>query len=162
MILISLSFFSCSITPEYKNIGDVIVLENCEITIDKAELLDSIEYITPQDGYVFISIKFNYKNISDKTLEYESLPVIDLQTSNGSSYTVNYEASNVYALIEQVDYSIMTAALETDTVRNDAEVYEVPTEDIENKEIVIKINDTNTYIKLEDLVQSGDETQQSQ
>lgn len=162
IILLSLTFFACSITPEYKNIGDVITLENCEITIDKVELLDSMEYVTPQDGYVFIAIKFNYKNITDATLEYTSLPIIDLQTSDGTSYTINYDASNVYALIQQVDYSIMQSSLEADAVRNDAEVYEVPQEDITSQEIVIKIDDTNNYIKLENLDQSDDETQESE
>jgi hypothetical protein len=161
-VFASFYFLACSITPEYKNIGDVITLENCEITIDKVELLDSIEYVTPQDGNVFIAIKFNYKNIGDETLEYKSLPIIDIQTSEGTSYTINYDASNVYALIEQVDYSIMTTALEADAVRDDAEVYEVSQEDVTNKEIVIKIDDTNNYIKLEDLAQSSEETQQNQ
>jgi hypothetical protein len=56
----------------------------------------------------------------------------------------------------------MQSSLEADAVRNDAEVYEVPQEDITSQEIVIKIDDTNNYIKLENLDQSDDETQESE
>jgi len=153
-LLISVSFFSCGAKKEYKNIGDVIKLSDCEITIEKVEKYDSVEYIEPKEGNTFIAIKFKYKNISEETLEYQSLPIIDLLTEEGESYTINYDASNVYALLQGVDYSIMTDALESEAERNDAEVYEIPADDIGSKEIVIKVDNTNYYIKVENLNES--------
>jgi hypothetical protein len=70
-------------------------------------------------------------------------------TSDKSSYSVNYDASNVYAIIEGVDYSIMTDPLESNAVREDCEVYEVPMSDLGSKEIVIKLNNTGNYIKVD-------------
>ncbi|NMC57395.1 MAG: hypothetical protein GYA50_09270, partial [Eubacteriaceae bacterium] len=66
-----------------------------------------------------------------------------------TSYSINYDASNVYALLNGVDYSIMTTSLEAGAVRNDAEVYEVPKSDLTGKEFLIKIDNTNTYIKVD-------------
>jgi hypothetical protein len=148
-IIISMSFFSCSIGKEYKNVGDVTKLKNCEITVEKIEKYSYMEYVTPQDGNVFVAIKFNYKNTTDASLEYKSLPIIALMTSDKSSYSVNYDASNVYAIIEGVDYSIMTDPLESNAVREDCEVYEVPMSDLGSKEIVIKLNNTGNYIKVD-------------
>jgi len=149
IILISMSLFSCSMGKQYKNIGDAIQLKNTEITIEKIEQYDTMEYVSPTDGYVFIAVKFNYKNITSSALEYKSLPIIAFMASDKTSYSVNYDASNVYALLNGVDYSIMTTSLDAGAARADAEVYEVPKNDLTGKEFLIKIDNTNTYIKVD-------------
>ncbi|NMC57732.1 MAG: hypothetical protein GYA50_10980, partial [Eubacteriaceae bacterium] len=74
ILLISMSLFSCSMGKQYKNIGDVIQLKNTAITVEKVELYDTMEYVSPTDGFAFIAIKFNYKNTTSSTLEYKGLP----------------------------------------------------------------------------------------
>lgn len=149
IILISMSLFSCSAGKQYKNIGDVIQLKSCEITVEKIEQFDTMEYITPAEGNVFIAIKFNYKNITSSSMEYKSLPIITLMASDKTTYKVNYDASYVYALINGVDYAVMQDALDSNATRNDAEVYEVPASDLTGKELMIKIDSTSNYIKVD-------------
>ena len=149
IILISMTLFSCNLAKQYKNLGDTIKLKNCEITVERVEQFDIMEYISPEEGNVFIAIKFNYKNITTASLEYKSMPIITLMTSDKKTYKVNYEASYIYALLNGVDYSAMTDALDASQIRQDAEVYEVSASDLASKELLIKIDNTNTYIKVD-------------
>ena len=170
IIILSAALMSCNVGKEYKNTGEVIQLENCEITIQEIKQYKTMEYVSPAEGNVFIGIKFNYKNISETELESTSLPVINLQTGEGTSYKVNYDASLVYSIIQSVDYSIMKDPLEAQASRDDCEVYEVAKTDLENteKEIVIKIDKTNYYVKVDftqnntdqNTTQTTDQTQQ--
>ncbi len=149
-VLVAAIFLSCSTSTEYINQGDVVAGKHYELIVDKVEVMDSVQFIDPAEGNVFVAVKFHYKNIMEQTVEYKELPTITLTSSEGEkTYKVNYEASNIYAIVEDVDYSKMTEPLEAGQTRMDAEVYEVPKADVAAGGLEVKINKTKKAVKVE-------------
>lgn len=143
---------------EYINQGDVVEGKHYELVIDKIEVTDAVQFINPAEGNVFVAVKFHYKNITEESVEYKELPTITLASSeNEKEYKINYDASNIYAIIEDVDYSIMTEPLEAEQTRMDVEVYEVPRADVEAGMLEVRVDNTKKAVKVE--LATGEEEQ---
>lgn len=145
-------FFGCSAKTEYIKAGDTITGKHYELVIDKVEVMETVQFIDPAKGNVFVAIKFHYKNITKESMEYKGLPTVAL-VSKDKTYKINYEASNIYAIMEDVDYSTMTESLDAGQTRADAEVYEVPKADAEQGILEVKVDKTNKAVKVENSAQ---------
>ncbi|MGI6350051.1 MAG: hypothetical protein GX245_06100 [Eubacteriaceae bacterium] len=158
VLMVTVAFFGCSTSMEYINQGDVVEGKHYELVIDKIEVTDAVQFINPAEGNVFVAVKFHYKNITEESVEYKELPTITLASSeNEKEYKINYDASNIYAIIEDVDYSIMTEPLEAEQTRMDAEVYEVSRADVEAGMLEVRIDNTKKAVKVE--LATGEEEQ---
>jgi flagellar basal body-associated protein FliL len=82
------------------NIGDTVETNTFEITILSVEVKDYVGYTSsgssPRDGGLYVAVKFEYKNTSDKPIDMYSLPSIKLQDSKGTNYSSDYVASLYY------------------------------------------------------------------
>lgn len=132
------------------SIEETISLEQYDFVMDEIVFLDSVEYIEPEAGKVYLAVRFHYTNTTEETQKYTTMPQVQLTDEDGNEYEIDYEAANIYALSNGIDFNLMQDALEPNAVRYDAEVYLVPVADVD-KELVVSVLQTSYYYSLSDV-----------
>ena len=93
-------------------IKDTVTTDKFEITILNVEKRTFVggEYFktSPSSGGVYVAVKWEYKNITDKPIKSYSSPKISLQDSNGVKYSQDYSASSYYATEINKDRKIIS------------------------------------------------------
>ena len=93
-------------------IGDMIKTEKFEIKILSVEERKEVgeKYVSskPADGGIYVAVKFEYKNISDKPIGMFSFPKIVLQDSNKNKYNQDLSATTYYATEIQPDRKVLS------------------------------------------------------
>lgn len=113
--------------PVFK-MGDVIKTDKFEITVTSIEEKSQVggEYLkkSPSQGGTYITVQYQYKNISDKPVGTFSKPSINLTDKNGTKYKADIDASSTFATEINPDSKIVSDLNPGITVK-DAEVFEI-------------------------------------
>lgn len=89
-----------SAAPSLK-VGDIFKTEKYEMQVAQAatrqSVGDSMFGSTASDGAIYVTVEFNYKNISQKPISSFSKPEIKLKAPDGTTYEPDIEASSSFA-----------------------------------------------------------------
>jgi len=118
--------------PETKyKVGDIIKTDKLEITVTKAEerasVGDTYFVKSPSQGGTFVTVQYNYKNVSGTPIGSFSQPRVQLVDSKGTKYDSDIGASGNFATELKIDTKILSDLNPGITVNN-AEVFEISKE----------------------------------
>lgn len=109
-------------------VGDVIKTDNFEITVTSIEEKSKVgsEYFqkSPSDGGTYVTVQWQYKNITDKPIGAFSFPNLSLLDRNEIKYTSDIEASGYFATEVEIDEKVLSD-LNPDITVKGANVFEV-------------------------------------
>ena len=153
-------FASCGQQAEENlQLGESVSLNSYDFVMDELVFLNNIEHIQPPEGKTFLAMRFHYTNTTEETQKYTTMPMVQLLDEDGKEeYKIDYEASNIYAIMNGIDFNIMKDSLEAGEVREDAEVYVVDIADV-GKDLVVQIVKTNYYYDLKNVQMPADGAQ---
>lgn len=134
------------------NIGDLITTEKFEITIlsveKRKQVGSSFFSSTPAEGGLYITVQWQYKNISSEPIGTFSVPYIRLIDENETRYSSDIGASGNFATELDLDRKILSDLNPGITVQ-DADVFEISEELYESGEWKIFINaDDDIYVSI--------------
>jgi hypothetical protein len=113
--------------PVFK-VGDVIKTDKFEIIINAVKEKSQVggEYLkkSPSQGGTYLTVQYQYKNISDKPVGTFSKPSINLTDKSGTKYKSDIDASSTFATEVNPDRKIVSDLNPGITVK-DAEVFEI-------------------------------------
>lgn len=132
------------------NVGDIINMNNYEITITAAHQKNKVgtkySSSTPSEGGIYIAIDFKYKNISDKPLNMWNFPTVKLVDGNGVEYHSDINASSCYEMEKNTDSKFLSNLNPGITV-TDSSVFEISSESYNDNEWFVLI-DFNVRVKI--------------
>ena len=135
------------------SVGDVITTDKYEICVKSINTRTSVggQYLskTPADGGVYVTVDWEYKNITDKPISSFSLPQLHMLDKNNVKYDSDLDASVYYATEIKLDTKVLSD-LNPQIKVTDAEVFEISKELYDgggfsvminaDKEIKLKVN----------------------
>lgn len=112
-------------------VGDVIKTDKFEITItaiqEKTKVGGEFLEISPSEGGIYVTVQWQYKNISEKPIGSFSLPTITLLDKNKTKYNSDIDASIRFSTDIKVDSKVLSDLNPGITVK-DGSVFEVSKE----------------------------------
>lgn len=157
------AFFYYSMPKGYTEInqtGDVISNDTIEVTFISAETTSHIIGYTMDDGYVYVLLSYNVKNISDGDISWKKFPYISIMRydQKGNTYTqvkdseaeFDFNALQSYAMQQGIDYSNVKEDMTSGEVRADADVIKIPEDEFDVNKYFITIDNIKTIVKIDD------------
>lgn len=123
--------------------GDTAITKKFEVQVTSIEERTSVGSSwfnsSPSEGGVYLTVQWQYKNISDEPIGSFSTPSIYLVDENGVKYTSDISASGNFATELELDRKILSDLNPGITVK-DAEVFEISKEryDIGEWKLIVK------------------------
>lgn len=116
--------------PVYK-VGDVIKTDKFEITVtdiqEKTKVGGEFFEASPSEGGVYVTVQWQYKNISEEPIGSLSIPRITLLDKNKTEYSSDIDASGSFATEIKLDRKILSDLNPGITVK-DGDVFEISKE----------------------------------
>lgn len=146
---------SSSGTPSQETIysvGDIITTDKYEICVKSINTRTSVgsQYLskTPAEGGIYLTVDWEYKNITDKPISSFSLPTLHITDKNDVKYDADLDASIYYSTEINLDTKTLSD-LNPQIKVTDADVFEISKELFDDGGFSILINaDKNIKIKV--------------